>query len=530
MITGKDIYNVVAGIVPLYVAMFLGYGSVRWWNILTPEQCSGVNRFVSMFAAPFLAFQFIMANNPYEMNLKFLAGDTLQKVLVMVALYIWNLTRFGNLDTSIIIYALFALPNTLVMGIPLLEAMYGKFSTSLMTQIVVLQSVIWNTVLLILLEYRAGKILIQEKFPDNAAAISTVTVDPEVESLGGEMLQADADTGYDGRLRVDVRRSPSISSSNSSTYKSCNNLPSSASSRASSHREINSFHSARETPLRNPSFGGSSSPHIINLQNSLSNGAMLEEDLRRPKRWWWGGSSKNNSRISSIYYTNDIVGSSNVVDVPHQSASSRDEHDELNEIKENSRYSHNGSRKKMENIEKNGENKKKQMPSASVMTKLIIVMVYRKLAWNPNTWASFVGIAWSLIQYRFHLKMPSIIEGSITIVSNTGLGMAMFSLGLFMALQPNIIACGKKWAAISLGVRFLGAPAVIAATSAPIGIRGDLLRVEIIQASLPQGIMPFVFAKEYNLYPDIFSTAVIFGMVVALPVTIVYYVLLGLFN
>ncbi|MED6115223.1 protein that induces appearance of [PIN+] prion when overproduced [Stylosanthes scabra] len=528
MITGKDIYNVVAGIVPLYVAMFLGYGSVRWWNILTPEQCSGVNRFVSMFAAPFLAFKFIMANNPYEMNLKFLAGDTLQKVLVLVALYIWNLTRFGNLDTSVIIYALFSLPNTLVMGIPLLEAMYGKFSTSLMTQIVVLQSVIWNTILLILLEYRAGKILIQEKFSDNAAAISTVAVDPEVESLGGEMLQADADMGHDGRLRVVVRRSPSISS-NSSTYKSCNFPSSSASSRASSVREINSFHSARETPLRNPSFGGSS-PHIINLQNSLSNGIMLDEDLRRPKRWWWGGSSKNISRVSSVYTSDIIAGSSNVVDVPHQSSSSKEEHDESSEIKENSRNIHNGSQKKMENIEENGENKKKQMPSTSVMTKLIIIMVYRKLAWNPNTWASFVGIAWSLIQYRFHLKMPSIIEGSITIVSNTGLGMAMFSLGLFMALQPNIIACGKKWAAISLSVRFLGAPAVIAATSAPIGIRGDLLRVEIIQASLPQGIMPFVFAKEYNLYPDIFSTAVIFGMVVALPVTIVYYVLLGLFN
>jgi hypothetical protein len=27
------------------------------------------------------------------------------------------------------------------------------------------------------------------------------------------------------------------------------------------------------------------------------------------------------------------------------------------------------------------------------------------------------------------------------------------------------------------------------------------------QAALPQGIVPFVFAKEYNLHPDILSTA-----------------------
>lgn len=28
-----------------------------------------------------------------------------------------------------------------------------------------------------------------------------------------------------------------------------------------------------------------------------------------------------------------------------------------------------------------------------------------------------------------------------------------------------------------------------------------------LQAALPQGIVPFVFAKEYNLHPDILSTA-----------------------
>ncbi|OMO69813.1 Auxin efflux carrier, partial [Corchorus capsularis] len=47
-------------------------------------------------------------------------------------------------------------------------------------------------------------------------------------------------------------------------------------------------------------------------------------------------------------------------------------------------------------------------------------------------------------------------------------------------------------------------------------------------AALPQGIVPFVFAKEYNVHPDILSTAVIFGMLIALPITILYYVLLGL--
>lgn len=53
--------------------------------------------------------------------------------------------------------------------------------------------------------------------------------------------------------------------------------------------------------------------------------------------------------------------------------------------------------------------------------------------------------------------------------------------GLFMALQPKIIACGKSVATFSMAVRFLTGPAVIAATSIAIGLRGVLLHVAIVQ-------------------------------------------------
>ncbi|KAL0425322.1 UNVERIFIED_CONTAM: putative auxin efflux carrier component 1c [Sesamum radiatum] len=129
---------------------------------------------------------------------------------------------------------------------------------------------------------------------------------------------------------------------------------------------------------------------------------------------------------------------------------------------------------------------------------------------------------------KWHVQMPAIIAKSISILSDAGLGMAMFSLGLFMALQPRIIACGNSVAAFAMAVRFLTGPAVMAAASIAVGLRGVLLRIAIVQAALPQGIVPFVFAKEYNVYPDILSTAVIFGMLIALPITLVYYILLGL--
>jgi auxin efflux carrier family len=45
--------------------------------------------------------------------------------------------------------------------------------------------------------------------------------------------------------------------------------------------------------------------------------------------------------------------------------------------------------------------RKQQMPPASVMTRLILIMVWRKLIRNPNTYSSVLGIAWSLISYRY---------------------------------------------------------------------------------------------------------------------------------
>jgi len=41
-----------------------------------------------------------------------------------------------------------------------------------------------------------------------------------------------------------------------------------------------------------------------------------------------------------------------------------------------------------------------------------------------------------------------------------------------------------------------------------------------LQAALPQGIVPFVFAKEYNVHPDILSTGLVLGTLLILSVMI----------
>jgi auxin efflux carrier family len=54
MITWEDIYIVISAVVPLYVTLFLAYGSVKWWKIFSPEQCAGINKFVVEFAVPLM--------------------------------------------------------------------------------------------------------------------------------------------------------------------------------------------------------------------------------------------------------------------------------------------------------------------------------------------------------------------------------------------------------------------------------------------------------------------------------------------
>lgn len=147
MITVGDFYKVMCAMVPLYFAMLVAYSSVKWWKIFTAEQCAGINRFVAVFAVPVLSFHFISQNNPFQMDTKFILADTISKVFVLLLLSLWAVfcsgRGGGRLDWVITLFSLATLPNTLVMGIPLLNAMYGDFTQSLMVQLVVLQCIIW---------------------------------------------------------------------------------------------------------------------------------------------------------------------------------------------------------------------------------------------------------------------------------------------------------------------------------------------------------------------------------------------------
>ncbi|KAJ8753708.1 hypothetical protein K2173_026384 [Erythroxylum novogranatense] len=605
MITATDFYHVMTAMVPLYVAMILAYGSVKWWKIFTPDQCSGINRFVALFAVPLLSFHFISTNDPYTMNSRFIAADTLQKIIVLVVLGLWTkLSKRGCLEWTITMFSLSTLPNTLVMGIPLLKGMYGEFSGSLMVQIVVLQCIIWYTLMLFMFEYRGAKMLISEQFPDTAGSIVSIHVDSDIMSLDGRHpLETEAEIKEDGKLHVTVRksnasrsdvfsrRSQGLSSTprpsnltNAEIYSlqsSRNPTPRGSSfnhtdlysmmaagrnsnfgasdvyglsaSRGPTPRPSNyeeesgisnkaRFHyhnqgGATHYPAPNPGmFSPTGSKGTVTVSNSAKkpNGAQaqlkLEDGGKDLHMFVWSSSA---SPVSDVFGNHEYGGHHQkevkLAVSPGKVERQRENPEEYVE-RDDFSFGPRGLAKDKNNNEgqKMGDGKPKTMPPTSVMTRLILIMVWRKLIRNPNTYSSLIGLTWSLVSFRWQVEMPAIIAKSISILSDAGLGMAMFSLGLFMALQPRIIACGNSIAAFAMAVRFLTGPAVMAAASIAVGLRGTLLHVAIVQAALPQGIVPFVFAKEYSVHPDILSTAVIFGMLIALPITLVYYILLGL--
>ncbi|KAL0554944.1 hypothetical protein IC582_008874 [Cucumis melo] len=356
MISLSDVYHVVAATVPLYVAMMLAYISVKWWKFFTAEQCSGINKFVAKFSIPLLSFQVISDNNLYKMNLQLILADFLQKILAIILLgAITKITSRGGLNWIITGLSLSTMPNTLILGLPVLKAMYGSEADVLLAQIVVLQSILWYNILLFLFEFTTTK----------AASLAPASEATEIEIT------------QEGRAKEEI------------------------------------------------------------------------EEAR----------------------------------------------------------------------DRNGR---------SLKTKSILLTVARKLIINPNTHATILGLIWSSIRFRWGVKLPVVIDRSISILSTGGLGMAMFSLGLFMGSRTSIIACGTKMTLVAMGMKFLMGPALMAACSLALGLRGRLLRVAIVQAALPQGIVPFVFSKEYNIHPDVLSTGVLLGLLIALPVALAYYYLLSL--
>ncbi|KAK7243273.1 hypothetical protein RIF29_38066 [Crotalaria pallida] len=382
MIGWEDVHTVVVAVVPLYVALILGYGSVRWWGIFTREQCDAINKLVCYFTFPLFTFEFTAHIDPFKMNFSFIAADTISKFIIVVVLALWaKCSSKGSYCWSITSFSLCTLTNALVVGVPILKAMYGPLAVDLVVQSSVVQAIIWLTLLLFVLEFRRTGI--------EGTRSSTLKPKPKTVIISS------------GSSRVMAGEGKDVEAATTTT-----------------------------------------SVAVVDVKDE----SMIIEDIdsssTRPPFW------------------------------------------------------------------------------------KLMKLVWLKLVVNPNSYGCVLGISWAFISNRWNLEMPSIVEGSILIMSKAGTGTAMFSMGIFMALQEKLVACGPSLTVFSLVLKFIAGPAAMAISAIAVGLHGDVLRVAIIQAAVPQSITSFIYAKEYGLHPEVLSTAVIFGMIVSLPVLVAYYAIL----
>ncbi|KAJ1285836.1 hypothetical protein BS78_03G308400 [Paspalum vaginatum] len=400
MIPGSAVYHVVEAMVPLYTAAVLGYASVRWLKAFSDEQCAGINHFVALYAVPVLIFHMVSTNDPYHMNERLIAADTLQKAVMLLALTAWAFWahfrrgRGGGkpaasspLKWVVTNFSVASLPNTIIMGVPLLDGMYGAVSGGLMKQIVVMQFCVWYNVVIFLYEFMAARV--------DAASPKIRPVLPAAE--------AQADNRDQQAVVVNI--------------------------------EITEVAAAAP--------------------------AVDEEDS--------AAEEEAAAAVEAAVAAADVPSMSHV--------------------------------------------------AWKAVKKLLLI---------PNTYASFLGLIWSLMAYKIGFSMPKIVDGSLSIIHSTAVGLSMFSSGTFIARQSRFVPCGYTIATLSMLLKFLVGPVIMLLASLALGMHGQLLHIAVVQAALPLAVTSFVYAEEYKVHADIMSTGVILGIFISLPVTIVYYILLGL--
>lgn len=201
MIGWGDVYKVVAATVPLYFALFLGYGSVRWWRIFTREQCDAVNRLVAFFALPFFTFEFTLHTDPFQVNYRAVAADVISKAVIVGVIGCWAGSRVssagkgkGAVGWSITGFSLSTLTNSLVVGVPMARAMYGEWAQQLVVQLSVFQAIVWLTLLLFVLETRKaaiGMYVVPGGAADSDGGVPDSPVkDKDVEAAAGDRRPA----------------------------------------------------------------------------------------------------------------------------------------------------------------------------------------------------------------------------------------------------------------------------------------------------------------------------------------------------
>lgn len=133
--------------------------------------------------------------------------------------------------------------------------------------------------------------------------------------------------------------------------------------------------------------------------------------------------------------------------------------------------------------------------------------LFLSLLKNPLLLSVFVGLAIALLQ----INLPSFIEKTVHLFSDSVTAIILFALGLFLGTQQ--LGKLKEWYTVILlvFVTMLLLPACYYFYLKAIGMNTILIKASILDAAMPLGLTPYVLTTFYKLESRLAARVVVLG-------------------
>ncbi len=149
------------------------------------------------------------------------------------------------------------------------------------------------------------------------------------------------------------------------------------------------------------------------------------------------------------------------------------------------------------------------------------VLIFRLLK-NPMLIAVFIGLAIAVNQ----IQLPKMIMNGLDLVAGSVTGVVLFSLGLFVGIQP--VGKLKDWMPVlgfSLIILFV-LPYLFDFISGQF-VDKSVSRTWILESAMPLGLTPYALCLKYNLNTEFASRVVVLSTLLALLSLPLWLVFLG---
>lgn len=155
--------------------------------------------------------------------------------------------------------------------------------------------------------------------------------------------------------------------------------------------------------------------------------------------------------------------------------------------------------------------------------KLNVKKLIFSLLKNPLLLSVFVG----LFIVFFNIKLPEIMEKTISLFSNSVTAVVLFSLGIFLGLHKT--GNPKEWlTALTFSiVTLLVLPFIFYLAIKNTGMDSLQFKATIIDSAMPLGLTPYALSVQYHLETTLVSRIVVLATILSVIVIPLWMVLVG---